>query len=152
MIAPFSRRRFLVSALLLLATADGYAQATTTPQRWPSIYRPSGKAQIILVQKAQGKTPYIYHTKHFELRSPTALSHRHLQKFATVSESVPRVLTKFPLPLLGMPDGGRAKVLIFPDEESFVENGGSPGAAARSAPPRALCPLRLFGTAWSTTA
>ena len=129
MTLPFSRRRFLASAILIVTTATGLAEDKGNPKRWPSIHRPTGKAKIVLTKKGQGQTPYIYHTKHFELRSPDALSQRHLQKFATVAESVPRVLAKFPLPLLGMPEGGRAKVLIFPDEESFVKNGGAYGAA-----------------------
>ena len=81
------------------------------------------------MQKGSTDTPFIYHTRHFELRSPKALSRRHLVKFATTAESVPEVLAKFPLPLLGMPEGGRAKVLIYSDEESFVAAGGAQGAA-----------------------
>jgi len=33
------------------------------------------------------------------------------------------------MPLLGMPKGGRAKVFIYPDEDSFVADGGAQGAA-----------------------
>ena len=54
--------------------------------------------------------------------------------FATTAESVPSVLNRLPLPLLGMPvdKSGKpvlAKVLIYPNEISFVKAGGAKGTA-----------------------
>lgn len=125
----FSRQRFLVSACLLLTPAWVFGQDKAIEKRWPKFFKPSGKAKIALVSEGSDGKPFIYHTRHFELRSTTSLSRRHLQEFATTAESVPQVLARFPLPLLGMPKGGRAKVLIFPDEDSFVKAGGTAGAA-----------------------
>jgi len=96
---------------------------------WPSTFKPSTPARIITVQKGGDGKPYIYHTKHFELRSLTALNQRNMQLFATAAESVPTVLERLPMPLLGMPVVNRAKILIYPDEDSFVAGGGVIGAA-----------------------
>ena len=126
---PSSRRRFLVSGIAFLTITIVSAQDSSVAKRWPTIYKPGAKAKIITAQRGDGAKPFIYHTRHFELHSPTALSRRHLEKFATVAESVPDVMARIPLPLLGMPKGGRAKVLIFPDEESFVKAGGTQGSA-----------------------
>lgn len=99
------------------------------PTAWPKSFKPRGEAKIILVKKGGGGGEFIYHTKNFELRSPTPLNRRNLGLFATTAESVPSVLKHIPLPLLGMPKGGRAKVFIYPDEDSFVAAGGAMGAA-----------------------
>ena len=102
------------------------AQQTAT---WPVSWKPSAQAKIIVTQKGGGGKPYIYHTQNFELRSLTPLNERQLQAFANITESVPHVLKRLPMPLLGMPEGGRAKVLIYPDEDSFIAAGGVQGAA-----------------------
>lgn len=129
MIVPFSRRRFLASCGAFFAAPSTFAQDSPTATPWPKIHKPKGKEKIITIQKGDGSRAYIYHTRHFELRSLEALSQRHLEKFATVAESVPDVMAKIPMSLLGMPTGGRAKVLMFPNEDSFVQAGGIPGAA-----------------------
>ena len=128
---PFSRLAFLANSIWLWITlfaiipiASAQKNAPTSP--WPSSFKLKRPAKILLISKEE---IFIYHTRHFELRSSKALSERHLQKFATIAESVPQALAKIPLPLLGMPDGNRAQVLIFPDEESFVKAGGVAGAA-----------------------
>ncbi len=106
-------------------------------QKWPSSFKPSRAAAIKLIQKGgdgQNDQPFIYQTAHFELRSLTELSQRDLSHFATTAESVPSVLARLPLPLLGMPkdaagNDALGKVLIYPDEESFLKAGGPHGAA-----------------------
>lgn len=116
----------LCISLILLSTGITLAQKAAS---WPSSWKPAAQAKIIVAQQGGEGKPYIYHTKNFELRSLTRLNERQLQIFATTAESVPRVLKRLPLPLLGMPDGGRAKVLIYPDEDSFIAGGGTNGAA-----------------------
>jgi len=125
----FFGRQSLISGILFLTITIVAAQESPAVKRWPTIYKPKTKAKIVTLQRGDETRPYIYHTRHFELRSPIALSRRHLEKFATVAESVPEVISRIPLPLLGMPPGGRAKVLIFPDEDSFIKAGGVQGAA-----------------------
>ncbi|MFK7910706.1 MAG: hypothetical protein AB8F34_08885 [Akkermansiaceae bacterium] len=125
----FSRLRFLASTLLgLVLGLQVSAQEKVTQPHWPSSFKPNSKAKIVLISEGGGDKNYIYHTRNFELHSRAPLSRRHLQKFATVAESVPQVLAKFPLPLLGMPEGERAKVLIYPDEDTFIKAGGTPGS------------------------
>lgn len=128
----FSRLRFPANRWLLASCLTWLAPAhaqQTAPSAWPKSFSPSGQAKIVLVQKGGGGQEFIYHTKSFELRSPTALNQRNLGLFATTAESVPGVLASIPLPLLGMPKGGRAQVLIYPDEDSFIAAGGMQGAA-----------------------
>ncbi|BDS05781.1 hypothetical protein NT6N_08210 [Oceaniferula spumae] len=128
----YSRPRFLANigliAVSLLFLPIAHAQKAK-PLTWPKSFKPAGEAKIILVQKGDNDRPFVYHTKNFELQSPTALNERNLGLFATTAESVPSVLKRIPLPLLGMPESDRAKVLIYPDEESFVAAGGAQGAA-----------------------
>ncbi len=149
-----SRRPFLakalVKALAILIAGTGFSefgitvtaaegkaapQASPPPQKWPSSFKPSRAAAIKLIQKGgQSGQTFIYQTKHFELRSSTALSQHNLSHFATTAESVPNVLARLPLPLLGMPkdaagNDALGKVLIYPDEESFLKSGGAQGAA-----------------------
>ena len=146
-----SRRRFLVKALAkgyltILIAGTGFslsltaAEKKTAPQtlkKWPSSFKPSRPATIKLIQKGgggQSGQDFIYQTAHFELRSPTVLSQHNLSHFATTAESVPNVLARLPLPLLGMPKDAtgndtRGKVLIYPNEESFLRAGGTHGAA-----------------------
>jgi len=100
-------------------------RAENAPRPWPSIFKASGKTTIKLIKKGNGTQPYIYRTKHFELRSPTPLNEFNTRLFASAAESVPAVLTALPLPLLGMPKKGTAKILIYPDEESYIKEGGS---------------------------
>lgn len=126
---PFSKQLFHVSGWLLLTTLTLLGQDKVQSKGWPSSFKPGKKAKIIQVSQGGDNKPFVYHTKHFELRSTKALSRRHLQTFATTAESVPQALARLPLPLLGMPKGGRAKVLIFPDEDTFVQAGGIVGAA-----------------------
>lgn len=116
----------LCISLLLCSCGITLAQQTLT---WPTSWKLGAPAKIIVAQKGGDGQPYIYHTKNFELRSLTPLDQRELQIFATTAESVPRVLKRLPMPLLGMPEGGRAKVLIYPDEDSFIAGGGVQGAA-----------------------
>lgn len=138
----FSERQSLISGILFLTITIVAAQESPAVKRWPTIYKPKTKAKIVTLQRGDETRPYIYHTRHFELRSPIALSRRHLEKFATVAESVPEVISRIPLPLLGMPPGGRAKVLIFPDEDSFIKAGGVQGAAGYYSGKKAAIMLR----------
>ncbi|MCP5536736.1 MAG: hypothetical protein H7A51_10980 [Akkermansiaceae bacterium] len=109
-------------------------QVTDAADSWPTSFRPIQPAVIKLIRSGGDGRDFIYRTKHFELHSATALSEHHLSQFATTAESVPSVLSRLPLPLLGMPTSSSgkqnpAKVLIYPDEESFVQAGGAQGAA-----------------------
>ncbi|MBK1829494.1 hypothetical protein JIN77_02055 [Verrucomicrobiaceae bacterium R5-34] len=128
----FSRLRFLAKCWLLLASLSFSlaAQAQESHVKsWPQSFRPSTQAKIVLVQQGGGGREFIYHTKNFALHSLTALNQRNLALFATTAESVPSVIKRLPLPLLGMPKDGRAKVYIFPDQDSFVAAGGPKEAA-----------------------
>lgn len=114
--------------LILFYPGATQAREITPAKSWPSIFKLQRPATVKLIQKGTNDRPFIYRTKHFELRSPAALSQHNLSHFATTAESVPRVLAHMPLPLLSMP-GGTAKVIICPDEISFLKSGGTPGAA-----------------------
>ncbi len=132
MTPPSSKPRFPVNPLaiiLCLCAPLLHAQEPGTPSKWPTSFKPRRPATIRLIQQGGNGQNFSYHTQHFELRSPTALSQHNISHFATTAESVPSVLARLPLPLLGMPQGERSKVLIYPDEASFVQAGGASGAA-----------------------
>lgn len=120
-------------ATVVLATMLN-GQSPAPKASWPTKFKPHRAAPIKLIQKGSDGKPFIYRTQHFELRSSTPLSEHNLSKFATTAESVPAVLTRLPLPLLSMPQDktgkpSLAKVLIYPDEATFLEAGGVIGAA-----------------------
>jgi len=98
--------------------------AENTPQPWPFTFKAKGKPTIKLIKKGDGTQPYIYRTQHFKLLSPTPLNEFNTRLFASTAESVPAVLAALPLPLLGMPEKGSATILIYPDEESYIKEGG----------------------------
>jgi hypothetical protein len=133
MTLPFSKQRFLVRFLFtvtVLFAENLYGQQAKPSVFWPTSFKLKRPAIIKLVQKGSEDRGYIYRTKHFELHSPEALSEHTLSQFATTAESVPSVLNRLPLPLLGMPvdKSGKpvlAKVLIYPNEISFVKAGGA---------------------------
>ncbi|MGB1259202.1 MAG: hypothetical protein ACPG6P_04105 [Akkermansiaceae bacterium] len=122
----WQRTALTIIAALALPSAKLSAQQETL--RWPSSYKPRSAAKIITVSKGGEGEPFIYRTRNFELRSHSAVTPRNLQLFANIMESVPTVIGKLPLPLLGMPNGERAKVFIYPDEETFTQAGGAAGA------------------------
>jgi hypothetical protein len=146
MMPSSSRLPFLAKVLAILIAGTGFSDfginvtaaegkaAPQASQKWPSSFKPSRAAAIKLIQKGGNGQEFIYQTKHFELRSPTVLSQHNLSHFATTAESVPSVLARLPLPLLGMPKDAAGndtlgKVLIYPNEESFITAGGTHGAA-----------------------
>ena len=125
-----SRVRLLVYLLTSLGLAlQAEISRAEDVGNWPTSWKPSAQAKIIVAQKGNGNQPYTYHTQNYELHSLTALNTQQLQAFANITESIPHVLKRLPMPLLGMPEGRRAKVLIYPDEDSFIAAGGVPGAA-----------------------
>lgn len=110
------------------ATAAQAADQKTSIN-WPSHFQSKRPARLRLSQKGGIGKNYIYQTRHFELHSPVAINEHNAKLFASTAESVPAVLARLPLPLLGMPTQQKARVFIYPDEESFVKAGGCPDAA-----------------------
>lgn len=112
--------------ITLAISIPSWAQ-TPSHSKWPTQLKAGQNAQIKRI--SSGDSPYIYQTKHFELHSSAELNLRNTELFAATAESVPVALRRLPLPLLSMPQKGRAKIFIYPDEESFLKEGGSPNAA-----------------------
>ncbi|NWK56145.1 hypothetical protein HW115_11030 [Verrucomicrobiaceae bacterium N1E253] len=139
---PFRRANHPATQLvawlgLTLATASQVGAQLTEPVsseqvaslQWPTSYRPT-TTPVIQHQKSDAPAPpYLYHTRHFRLTTSKPLNPHNAKLFAATAESVPAVLAKLPLPLLKMPQGKRANIYIYPDEASFIREGGSPNAA-----------------------
>ena len=115
--------RTIHSSILFLALL-----ATLSAKEWPTKFSPSadlGKHQTL---DPEGEL-HRYATKNYLIESSTPLDRTKLTDFAKTIESVAVVIKSIPLPLYSPPVRNRPRILICPDETSFVRAGGPKGFA-----------------------
>jgi len=95
---------------------------------WPLSFQPKARHGATKPLPDKG-TLKRYQSRHFIVESPVALQKTQLGLFVQTIESVPEVMKQLPLSLFTPPRNGRATVRLVNEESSFIQAGGSKGAA-----------------------
>ena len=115
--------RTIHSAILFLALLT-----SLTAKDWPTKFTPSAALGKYQTLEPEGEL-HRYATQNYLIESPIPLDRTKLTNFAKTIESVAVVLKSIPLPLYAPPVNNRPRILICPDEKSFVREGGPKSAA-----------------------
>ena len=102
--------------------------ASLSAKEWPTKFSPSAALGKYQTLDPEGEL-HRYATKNYLIESHTALDRTKLANFAKTIESVAVVIKSIPLPLYSPPVHNRPRILICPDETSFVRAGGPKGFA-----------------------
>ncbi|MDA7881397.1 hypothetical protein N9A94_03755 [Akkermansiaceae bacterium] len=115
--------RTLHSAILFLALLT-----SLSAKDWPTKFSPSATLGKYQALEPEGEL-HRYATTNYLIESPIPLDRTKLANFTKTIESVAVVLKSIPLPLYAPPLNHRPRILICPDEASFIREGGPKGSA-----------------------
>lgn len=119
-VGPMSIRS---TALLILLLSPLRAEE---PAPWPSSVR-SQPAKVLPAEPPDG-IAFAYESASFRLYSDDAIEPQRLTEFATVIESVPRLLQALPLPLWAPPKGDKPRIILCRDALHYQSRGGPLGS------------------------
>jgi len=97
--------------------------ASLSAKEWPKKFSPTAALGKYQTLDPEGEL-HRFATKNYLIESPTPLDRTKLATFAKTIESVALVIKSIPLPLYAPPVHSRPRILICPDEASFVRAGG----------------------------
>jgi len=109
-----------VFRFLPLILAPALLSAQSAP--WPSEFKIRPVKVVTSTDEESGNQVVL--TNHFRIESESEISRPDFERFATVVESVPQLIEKFPLQLWAPPAKKQIGILICEDEASYLEAGG----------------------------
>ncbi|MEP4079056.1 hypothetical protein [Haloferula sp.] len=117
----------ILTALLMIGPWQSSRSEDEKAKTYPRTFKAKGAA--VEVVEAPTGIQAAWKTEHFHLLSDQDIGRDALRRFATTMESVPKLLSGYPLPLWSPAKRGRAVIRLCGNEERFSEFGGPSGSA-----------------------